>query len=69
MFLLKCTGCNWGFLDPEEDDKGHTINVSFVRTRYLEVVNAARAHEVGTVLRYSHRGPSVVSGKDEETAA
>lgn len=50
-------------------DKGRTISVSFVRTSYLEIVNAARAHEAGTVLRYSHQGPSVVSGEDEEAAA
>lgn len=48
-------------------DRGATTHVSFVRASYLEIVNAARAHEADTVLRYSHNGPSVVTGKDEET--
>lgn len=62
--LLLDVGVRMGYVE-----RGRTISVSFVRTSYLNIGNAARAHEAGTVLRYSHQGPCVVPGRGEEPAA
>lgn len=50
-------------------EKGRTIAVSFVRVSYLEIVNAARTHEAGTILRYTHQGPSPLEATTQEPAA
>ncbi|MFF8283280.1 hypothetical protein ACF06W_11225 [Streptomyces albus] len=53
--LILDGGARMGYVE-----RGRTINEDFVRTHYLEVVNVARAYDVGTTLRYTHQGPSPV---------